>query len=65
MIHLAPITKDNYRECLKLKVSDSEARLVASTAKALADAYVYYSTARPFAIYEDDLYVMSKGMKEQ
>jgi len=53
MIHLEPITKDNYRECMRLEVDPSQVRFVAPNAKALGEAYVYYETSRPFAIYDD------------
>ena len=54
MIHLEPVTVDNYRECLRLKVADSQSRLVASNAKSLAEAYVFYHSSRPFVIYADE-----------
>lgn len=57
MVRLEKITEDNYRECLKLKVSDCQTKFVASNASSLAKAYVYYNYARPFAVYDDDLMV--------
>ena len=51
MIHFAPVTRDNYRECMRLGVADSQIRFVAPNAKSLAEAYVYYDTSRPFVIY--------------
>ena len=42
---------------MRLKVSDSQTTLVAPNAKSLAEAYVYYNTARPFAIYNDEVMV--------
>ena len=54
MIHLEPITQDNYRECMRLEVAPSQVRFVAPVAKALGEAYVYYQTSRPFAIYCDE-----------
>jgi diamine N-acetyltransferase len=57
MIILVPITKENYRDCMSLKVSDSQTHLVASNAKSLAEAYVYYDIARPYAIYNDEMMV--------
>lgn len=53
MIHLEPITKDNYRECMRLEVAPDQVRLVAPNAKALGEAYVYHATSRPYAIYCD------------
>lgn len=50
-IYLAPITRDNYRVCMNLKVADFQVHDVAPNAKALGEAYVYYDTSRPYAIY--------------
>jgi diamine N-acetyltransferase len=57
MIHLEPITADNYRECMRLKVLDSQTTLVAPNSKSLAEAYVYYNSSRTFAIYNDEVMI--------
>ena len=57
MVELRKITKDNYDECLNLKVSDEQQNFVASNIYSLAQAWVYYETAYPFAIYADDVMV--------
>jgi len=57
MIELRKITKDNYDECLKLQVSDEQKNFVAPNVYSLAQAWVYYETAYPFAIYADDVMV--------
>lgn len=57
MIHLEPVTQKNYRECLRLKVAESQARFVAPNAKSLAEAYVFYDTSRPYVIYVDEVMV--------
>lgn len=57
MVELSKITKDNYEECLKLSVSDNQKNFVSSTVHDLAQAWVYYDTAFPFAIYADDIMV--------
>lgn len=57
MIRLVKITKDNYRECLRLSVADSQIHFVAPNAKSLAEAYAYYDTARPYAIYCNEIMV--------
>lgn len=57
MVELRKITKDNYEECLKLSVADNQKTFVSSTVHALAQAWVYYDTAFPFAIYADGVMV--------
>ena len=57
MVELRKITKDNYEECLKLNVADNQKTFVSSTVHALAQAWVYYDTAFPFAIYADGVMV--------
>ena len=52
MIHLQPVTKENLDEVLSLKIYDSQADFVSSTAESLAQAYVYQETAFPFAVYD-------------
>ena len=53
MVHLQPVTKENLDEVLSLKIYDSQAGFVSSTAESLAQAYVYRETAFPFAVYND------------
>lgn len=53
MVELREITKENYEECLRLKVAESQKDYVSSTVHSLAQAWVYYDTAFPFAIYTD------------
>ena len=57
MVVLREITKENYEECLNLNIADSQKNFVSSTAHSLAQAWVYYNTAFPFAIYVDDVMV--------
>lgn len=54
MVELREITKENYEECLGLKVADSQKNFVSSTVHSLAQAWVYYKTAFPFVIYADN-----------
>lgn len=42
---------------MKLKVSDSQSNFVASNTYSLAQAWVFYETAYPFAIYVNDVMV--------
>lgn len=57
MLRFEKITPDNYRECTNLKVSDGQVRCVATNAKSLAEAYAYYDTSLPYAIYDDDVMI--------
>lgn len=57
MVELRKITKENYEECLNLNIAESQKAFVSSTAHSLAQAWVYYDTAFPFAIYADNIMV--------
>lgn len=39
MIKLESITVDNFEECLRLRVNDSQSKYIASNAYSLAEAY--------------------------
>lgn len=56
-VELREITKDNYEECLKLSVADNQKNFVSSVTYSLAQAWVYYDTAFPFAIYANSVMV--------
>lgn len=57
MVTLREITKENFEECLNLNIADSQKKFVSSTAHSLAQAWIYYDTAFPFAIYADNVMV--------
>jgi len=57
MIQLREINEDNFRECVNLKVNDNQTNFVATNVMSLAQAWLHYSIARPFAIYSDDVMV--------
>ena len=57
MVTLREITSENYDECLALKVHDDQKEFVVSNMKSLAEAWVFYTVARPFAIYHEDTMV--------
>jgi len=57
MIELRPITEDNYNEVLNLEVLDEQRKFVAPNIYSLAQAWVFYDTAYPFAVYSGDLIV--------
>ena len=57
MVELREITKENYLECLNLKTDDSQKNFVSPNTHSLAQAWVFYKTAFPFAIYADGVMV--------
>ncbi|SKA60999.1 diamine N-acetyltransferase [Eubacterium uniforme] len=57
MVTLKKITQDNLEEVLALDIKEEQKKYVSSTAVALAQAYVYFDTAYPFAIYADETVV--------
>jgi diamine N-acetyltransferase len=50
-VHLRPVTLDNYLECIRLQVEDTQAEFVAPNARSLAEAKVN-PTLVPLVIYE-------------
>jgi len=54
-VTLRPITEENYDECLNLQVADNQKDFVATNQYSLAQAWVFYETAHPSAIYADDV----------
>lgn len=54
MIELRKIDEGNYIQCLRLKASVEKESFVDTVAYSLAEAWVYYSDTRPFAIYDGD-----------
>jgi len=57
MVELRKITKENYLECLGLSVADEQKDFVTSNTYSLAQAWVFYNTAYPFAVYADETLV--------
>ena len=55
MVELRQITKDNYFEIIKLNVSENQKSFVATNTQSLAQAWVFYNSAYPFAIYSDNI----------
>lgn len=53
MVHLEPVTNENLEDVLSLRINESQAGYVSTTAESLAQAYVYQETAFPFAVYSD------------
>lgn len=54
MIELRRINEDNFQQCCGLKASVEKGGFVDSVTYSLAEAWVFYKDARPFAIYNDD-----------
>lgn len=57
MVKLKKIDEENYRECINLKVEESQQKFVSANVLSLAKSYVYYDKVTPFAIYNDDIMV--------
>ena len=57
MIHLEPVTQDNYAAVTGLKVGSGQEKFVSTVAESLAQAELYKETAYPFAVYDDDVIV--------
>lgn len=57
MVELREITKEIYEECFNLNIVESQKDFVSSTAHSLAQTWIYYDTAFPFAVYADDTMV--------
>lgn len=57
MVELKEIARDNYEECLRLRVAAGQRAFVSSTEHSLAQAWVFRETAYPFAIYSGGVMV--------
>ncbi len=56
-IRLEKVSVINYENVLSLQVFEEQNGFVSSPAYALAQAYAYYKTAFPFAIYNDNIII--------
>jgi diamine N-acetyltransferase len=54
MIQLREIKEDNFRDCIRLNVSDHQKNFVASNVYSIAQAYIHYGSAFPYGIYDND-----------
>lgn len=57
MVRLTKITDKNFDQCIRLDVGAEQKSFVASNTFSLAQAWLYPSNARPYAIYNDDVMV--------
>ena len=67
MVHLKPVTQDNYYDCLQLK--REETRFVGNACDVIADAYIYRETSLAYAIYHENdiigLVILGEQGKDQ
>ncbi|MEL7602011.1 MAG: GNAT family N-acetyltransferase [Bacillota bacterium] len=56
MIRLTPITEENFRAVIDMKLPE-EPKVVAPNVVSLAQAWLYHDRARPFAVCDDDAVV--------
>ncbi len=54
MIKIERVTRENFDECIGLKVTKEQEDYVSSNTLSLAKAYAYYDCTAPFAVYNDD-----------
>lgn len=54
MVALRHITEDNFQQCLLLHASVPDSSFVDAAIYSLAEAWLYGSNARPFAIYHNE-----------
>lgn len=54
MIQLREIKEENFRDCIRLNVSEHQKNFVASNVYSIAQAYIHYGSAFPYGIYQDD-----------
>lgn len=57
MIRLEKVNPDNYQEVFGLELVGEQQNFVSSNMKSLAQAWVFYDRAQPYAIYNDDTIV--------
>jgi diamine N-acetyltransferase len=54
MIELKEIKEENFRECVRLNVSENQKSFVAPNVYSIAQAYIHYGSAFPYGIYQGD-----------
>ena len=54
MIRLSPVNEQNFRSVVDLKLTAEQTHFVASNVMSLAQAWLYYDEARPYAVLNDD-----------
>jgi diamine N-acetyltransferase len=54
MIQLKEIKEENFRDCIRLNVSENQKNFVAPNVYSIAQAYIHYGSAFPYGIYHND-----------
>lgn len=54
MVELREVIKENYNDCLALKVTEEQNKFVASNVYTMAQAYIYRDVVKLFAIYANN-----------
>jgi diamine N-acetyltransferase len=54
MIELKEIKEENFRDCIRLNVSENQKNFVAPNVYSIAQAYIHYGSAFPYGIYHED-----------
>lgn len=57
MVHLEKVSKESFFPVARMKISPEQEKFVASNLMSLAQAWLYYDEAKPFAILDDDTVV--------
>lgn len=53
-VSLREIDKNNFRECVELKVADAQKKFVATNVMSIAQSKIVYPTANTMAVYDGD-----------
>lgn len=54
MINIEPVSEKTFKKVIDMKLPDEQNKFVAPNVVSLAQAWLYYDEARPFAICDDD-----------
>ncbi|PWM44187.1 MAG: N-acetyltransferase [Clostridiales bacterium] len=57
MVKLVKVNQDNYNDVINLQLTESQKDFVSPNIRSLAQAWVFYERARPYAIYSNDVLV--------
>ena len=64
MIRLEKINADNYQKVFDLELVGEQENFVSSNMRSLAQAWVFYERAKPYAIYNDDPRIIHNGLRQ-
>ncbi len=54
MVHLEIVNESTFRKVVDMKLGEEQSRFVAPNVVSLAQAWLYYDDARPYAVLDDD-----------